>query len=236
MSEIEALRGRYRRREERGRGRLYDPLDPGSVFLRQGAEREIIVALRALFPKTSLLSELSVLEVGCGEGWLLGLLRRLGLRARRLWGVDLLPRRLAAAARLLPESRFLLADAADLPLASDAFDLAVQSTVFTSVLSKTHRRRMAAEMVRTLRPGGALLWYDMRYDNPWNRDIRGIGKAEFFEIFSGLPVELREIGAVTLAPPLARPIARRSTLLASLAEKLPPLRSHLLAVIEKDEG
>jgi hypothetical protein len=84
--------------------------------------------------------------------------------------------------------------------------------------------------VRVLRPGGALLWYDFRVDNPANPNVRGIGHRELEALFPGLACRVLSL---TLAPPLARAVAPVSPGLARLLEGLPFLRSHLLGVLVK---
>jgi len=83
-------------------------------------------------------------------------------------------------------------------------------------------------MRRVLKPDGIILWYDFRFDNPWNRAVRGIGRREIHELFPEYRIELRR---VTLAPPIARWIAPRSRLVACALARLPPLRTHYLGVL-----
>lgn len=170
------------------------------------------------------------LEVGYGRlGWL-GELVAWGVAERRLHGVELDAERAACAREVLPAADLRVGDAAELPWPEASFGLVVASTVFTSVLDPAARRRMAAEIVRVLRPGGALLWYDLRVDNPSNRAVRGIGRRQLRELFAPLRGEIRSL---TLAPPLARWVAPRSHLAAALLAALPFLRTHLLAALVK---
>ena len=59
-------------------------------------------------------------------------------------------------------------------------------------------------MLRVLKPGGLILWYDFHVDNPHNRDVQGVRKREIFELFSGCDIRLHRI---TLAPPIVRLVA-----------------------------
>ena len=87
---------------------------------------------------------------------------------------------------------------------------------------------IAAEITRVLRPGGALLWYDLRVPNPRNPNVRPVSRRELAALFPGLvgPVE-----TATLAAPLARHVAPWSELVAGALERCPWLRTHLLAVL-----
>ncbi len=88
----------------------------------------------------------AVLDVGCGEGWMLG-----SLAARRPidgHGVDLSAPAIELAARRQPALTWVVANAdRSLSYAAAGFDLALSITA----------RRNAAELARVLRPGAGLL-------------------------------------------------------------------------------
>ncbi|HLG98205.1 MAG TPA: class I SAM-dependent methyltransferase [Bryobacteraceae bacterium] len=168
-----------------------------------------------------------VLDAGCGAGvWLLEFAQ---WGADQLHGVDLDPLRLEIAARRLPAADLRCGDIAHLDWPDQSFDLVSQFTVFTSILDPSIRRRAAAEMLRVLKPDGAVLWYDFRFNNPANRNVRGIEAAEIRDLFPRCRVRLRR---VTLAPPLARRIVPLTWTGASLLEQVPWLRTHYVALIQ----
>ena len=176
----------------------------------------------------SLTGDSCCLEVGCGSGGWLPDLLSWGARPSGLWGVEIDPRR-ATAARRAAGAHILLADGGRLPFAAESFHLVVSSTVLTSILELSVRAQVASEIQRCLRPAGALLWYDFRYDNPTNRNVRGIGRRQLMTLFPDLEANLQ---SVTLLPPLARLFARWPSLVAGL-ERLPVLRSHLVGGLRK---
>jgi SAM-dependent methyltransferase len=179
-----------------------------------------------LFP----LDERSVLDIGCGEGnWLLEF-SQWGAAARDLHGVDLDRHRLSKARLKLPAADLHCGSAGQLPWPAASFDLVSQFTVFTSVLQPQLRNSMAQEMLRVLKPAGAILWYDFRVNNPQNPNVRGIGAGEIRSLFSGCDVRLLSI---TLAPPLARIVVPFSWMAALMLEKLPFLRTHYFGIIRK---
>jgi hypothetical protein len=92
------------------------------------------------------------------------------------------------------------------------------------------KRVVAAEMLRVLKPDGAILWFDFRVNNPWNPHVRGIRAREIRSIFEGCDMELNP---AMLAPPLARLIVRWSWPLAELLHALPFLRTHYSGLIHK---
>jgi hypothetical protein len=85
------------------------------------------------------------------------------------------------------------------------------------------------ELVRITRPGGLIFVYDMRYPNPWNKDVRRITKAAIRRWFPGCRLRTRTL---TLLPQLARPIGRRAGFLYGPLAAVPPLRSHALYVLQ----
>ena len=172
-----------------------------------------------------------MLEVGCGAGQWLRDLVRWGAAPGRLHGVDLLGDRLAEAREsCAPAVGLAQASATELPYPSARFDLVLQSTVFTSILDPAVRRAAAAEMLRVLRSGGAVLWYDYYYDNPRNPDVRRVGRGELASLFPGCSLAIER---VTLAPPLTRMLAGHAALLCQALSRLPWLRTHYLGLIRK---
>lgn len=159
-------------------GRLLRTIDQrAGVFAPHGAGIYSVVAptlLRPLYRRVaSDVGELdaqietpkpSILEIGSGPGELaVEVARR--LPAAEVVGVDLADSMIARAiertrgAGYADRVRFVLADAAALPVADRSFDVVV------STLSLHHwaePRRVFAELGRVLQPGGVALIYDLR--------------------------------------------------------------------------
>lgn len=90
----------------------------------------------------------SVLDVGCGSGLLLELLRPL---SARLVGIDFSERMIRLARERVPEARLVLADAESLPFTDGSFDVVVSATVIQNAPSP---ERVLNEIARVLRKGG----------------------------------------------------------------------------------
>jgi SAM-dependent methyltransferase len=224
--ETDAVAERYARRAANDR---YSALRPDVWQTLHERQR----ALLALFARLGWadLSSKRLLEVGCGGGSNLLELLRLGFAPQHLSGVELLSERYAQARHVLPAALALHAgDALQLDLPADSQDAVFASTVFSSLLDDAFQQRLAAAMWRWVQPGGGVLWYDFTVDNPRNADVRGVPLARVRALFPAGRVQAQR---VTLAPPIARAVTRVHPALYTLFNALPPLRTHVLAWIEK---
>ena len=176
------------------------------------------------------LSQLQILEMGCGSGGVLQEFISLGAEPSNVYGVDLLFDRLRVASCNLPACSYITANGQQLPLPADSFDLVLQFTAFSSILDPSTKLSMAAEMVRVLKSGGGILWYDFVW-NPLNRQTDGIPLSQVKKLFPEMQITSRRI---TLAPPLTRILLPRFQLIAKGLTKLWFLNSHLLIWIQKD--
>lgn len=224
------MRERYARRYARQAARSGSELYRPEVHLgMQEKERALVRWIReaGLAP----VGERRLIEIGCGSGGNLLQLLRLGFRAENLVGNDLLEDRVERARAQLPAATQILGgDASALPLAPASFDIVFQSTVFTSLLDIGFQERLASRMWEWVRPGGGVLWYDFIYDNPANRDVKGVSLARVRELF---PEGRMRYWRLTLAPPISRRVTRLHPSLYHVFNAVPLLRTHVLCWIEK---
>jgi ubiquinone/menaquinone biosynthesis C-methylase UbiE len=218
----------YERRAREIPGDFYSLGRPGNLLLHQQTVRSCIQALHRanLYP----LHGRRVLDVGCGVGtWLLEF-AQWGADPEKLAGIDLMPARLQTARERMPQADLRGGSASDLPWEDESFDLVSQMIVFSTFADPALKRTAAREMLRVLKPGGAILWVDMRVDNPANREVRGLRKAEIRELFPDCSLRL---APALLAPPISRWIAGRAWALGELLHTLPFLRTHYTGLIVK---
>lgn len=174
------------------------------------------------------LTDASIADVGCGEGrWLLEFLQW-GAVAANLHGIDLIAERIAYARERLPMADLRWGDAGQLPWRDASFDLVTQFTVFSSILDPQVQLEVAGEMLRVLRPGGRILWYDCRYSNPARSAVVGLNRDDIRKLFPSCSIQFAN---TTLVPALSRAVARRSWAVAAALEGLGFTCTHLAAVI-----
>jgi SAM-dependent methyltransferase len=222
--DLEQIRRAYDTYEAEDRGRLWDPKNPGYARMSRDRETALVRLLRDSLPPGG-----ALLDLGCGTGDLADTARRAGIESS--WtGLDLRDSAVAEAAARHPWARFVEASADALPFESASFDVVVASTLFSSLPSDALERDVGAEVARVLRPGGWLVWYDLRYDNPRNRAVHGLDRDRLASLFPGWAAELRPL---TLLPPLARRLGPLTGPLYPLLHALPPLRSHLVGRLRR---
>lgn len=207
---------------------LYEPLRPANLFTTQ--ERMWILAELLRRSGVSTLAGLDILDVGCGGGGELRRLTTLGASPDRIAGIDLMPYRVEVARRILPMARIETGSAHEMPFPDSSFDIVSQFVVFSSVVDPQVRRAIAAEMLRVLRPGGLILWWDIRKVRP-TPDIVPIPMSEIRALFPGCSIRAR---STTLGWKAVRIVAPRSRAAAHLLQRLPFLCSHLAAVITRE--
>ena len=206
----------------------YSSLNPGNLINQQELEQAICDAVRRYRID---LPSASIVEFGCGSGYWIRELIRLGAEPDNITGIDLLPDRLQVGRHLTPSGvTFMEEHAASCRLEDQSFDLALQFTMFSSILDPAIRTAAAKQMLRVTRPGAHIFWYDFFVDNPKNRDVVGIGRSELKELFVPNPINLRRL---TLLPPLARALGPKSRAIVRLLASSNIFSTHYFAVVSK---
>ncbi len=228
-AEVVRLQEVYREYAARGFGKSkWSEANRGNQALR--LERE--TGMRRLLQRFGFvpLTERRILDVGCGAGQQLGRLLDWGAQPENLVGIDLMPDRVQAARRAFPRVSFHLGNAESVPYADGAFDLVVVSTVFSSILKEEMASNLAREIHRLLTRGGAVLWYDFRMNNPFNRQVRGLSRQHVQTLF---PAFRPAWEVISVLPPLARHLGPLAPWLYRPLSMLPFLRTHLLGLLIK---
>jgi SAM-dependent methyltransferase len=227
--EVERLKLVYRRyRQENRHHTHWSAANRGNQAILEHRTRVLEHLLRAagMMPLTSR----QILEIGCGSGGELSRLRQFGAEAKNLIGVDLQPESVEAARRQHPELRFEVGNGERLSFPNAQFDLVVCSTVFSSILAEGMAQAVVREISRVLVPGGTILWYDFRFNNPWNPQVKGMSRAAIRQLFPGFEPVLR---SVTLLPPLARRLGPLTDVLYPALAAIPLLRTHYVGLLHR---
>lgn len=229
--EIDQIKARYARRDGQIAEAPRRLLDEFALLATHERRWSLLKALHRRFGDRDART-LTVLDVGCGGGGSLLQFIDFGFEPGNMVGIELTTDRADQARRRLPASvRVIEGDAttADFPAAN--FDVVHQSTVFTSILDDATQQHLARRMWELARPGGMIVWYDFVYDNPRNKDVRGVPLARVHALFPDGVLHARR---VTLAPPIGRPAARLSKSLYGALSSVTLLRSHVFVTVEKN--
>ena len=223
-AEEERMRAAYAARPPRDPRRSWERWE--HVFMMHERERRLLWMLKqaGVMP----LAGKRILEVGSGTGGVLRELIKWGATPECVTGVDVLPEALEIARELLPSGvRLECRNAAELPFPDTTFDLVCQVTTFSSIFDAELKQKIAAEMRRVLKPTGAILWCDLRLNNPKNHTVRGVGKGELNGLFPGYRFRFERTG-----PPasIVRPLAARSWILTYLLAQIPWICTQLIGV------
>jgi SAM-dependent methyltransferase len=227
-AEEDRIREAYARRRDRITDDRYSLFLRGNTARLQEIDRHVL-RLLSRYGRAGLHAQ-TILEVGCGNGYWLRKFVEWGANPAALYGIDLLEARIAEAAQLTaPGVNLFTGSARDLNFADATFDLVCQFMMFSSILDTGLRRRIAAEMMRVLKPDGMILWYDLRLNNPRNRDVSGLRRAELRSMFPDCRIELTR---TTFLPPVARRLPWIGAYYLASAFKL--LNTHYIGTITRN--
>lgn len=224
MSELEEIKKRYEIRKQ-GIVRSSKSDFYFNWFIQKEREFRYAKILQYYFGND--LSEIKFMEIGAGAGDNIFFFARRGIKWNNIWANELLADRFEILKTKFPNCNLLEGDASILEFKNE-FDIVFQSTVFTSVLDMELKQKLANKMQEMVKPEGIILWYDFMYDNPNNKDVKGIKKSEIKKLFA--KAKNIQFYKVTLAPPISRRFYRIYHLLNSF---FPFLRTHVIAVIRK---
>ncbi|PCH86730.1 MAG: SAM-dependent methyltransferase [Flavobacteriales bacterium] len=172
--------------------------------------------------------DLQMIEIGAGYGGNLWLFRELGIPWEGIWANELLPDRVEAIRKNLPELKNIEEGDACVLNHPAKFDLIFLSTVLTSILDMDFKLKLCQKVLEMTKPGGKILIYDFIYDNPGNTSVKGVARRELIKLFEG--AANIEFYKTTLAPPIGKRIGGLYPFFNSL---FPFLRTHLITTITK---
>src|SRR5689334_12385627 len=182
--ELERIESVYARR---GYDTDFDYSDTNPAYLHRlhSMERATLSALKvAGFERN--LTDLRVLDFGCGNGRWFGRWLAWGATPSNLTGVDLRAAAIEMAESAFPQCCFRVMPQGNVPFPDASFDVVYQNLVFSSILDDGVRQAAALEMMRVLKPGGIILWCDFTCDNPRNPHVRGVKRRDIRVLFPNM--------------------------------------------------
>ena len=198
-------------------------LRAGNMKMVQERERIIAAILRGRGATD--LSDTRVFEAGCSTGYNVRMFVQWGAKPENVAGMDINAEATKYISEQSPRIRTHTGSAEAVPEPDDSFDISLAFTLFSSVPDEETSSAIASETMRVTRPGGLIIVYDMRRRSPRNPAVHAVRRADVRRWFPGCGVRTRSL---TVAPPFARRLPRLYGLFAAI----PPLRTHLLHVID----
>ena len=157
------------------------------------------------------------------------LLINLGANEKNISGIDIRDSSILNAKRRYPKAHFNMMDARILTYENNTFDCIISFTLLSSVLGFDNRKRIINEAMRVLKPNGFIIYYDMRYNNPFNNNIVGINKKELSKLFTNMKLDLN---LLTIVPPVARRLGFLTKFLYPQISKISLFNSHYMFLVK----
>lgn len=179
-----------------------------------------------LSPVTSSLAGWKVLDVGCGDGRWLRRFLDYDAAPGDVAGVDVSDVRFAIGRAKNPLVRLVRTDGLTLPFDDRSFDLVTQFVCFTRIPTASLRRHTAAEMIRVLKRGGYIYWWDQPRMDLAGEEQAKLDPLDYFD----LPIRRVEAGPYPAPSSVLRPFRGRR-LVRSLLDSLRQPPTHVAALI-----
>ena len=191
MSEIDRIQQRYLERDaSKTLSGFWTLTNPVVLHLAQERERVAIAAL-SQHPGVDLRNA-RILDIGCGGGAEFANYLRWGAAINNLVGIDLMLPRLHEAKRRF-QVGVINASGAALPFADASFDLVCQNVVFSSIIEAEMKAQVSREMLRVVRPGGLVVWYDAFRTRSRDAHFRAVPMDEVQRLFPGIRFATRRV-------------------------------------------
>lgn len=175
------------------------------------------------------LNNLKVIEIGCSSGNMIDTLKRVGIKDKNIFGIDIRSERLKLTKRKYPHSNIITMNATNITFENDTFDFITVFTLFSSIINPDIRKSIAKEIIRILKPGGFILFYDVRYNNPFNKNLVAIRIREIKRLF---PKMQFKVDRVTILPPLVRMLGKANSYLYKYLSSINFLNTHYFIKIK----
>jgi len=229
--ELNRLKQIYKKYDQESKYREFYSVSKGAQYNYKQRSSKI----KQILSRKGILQKLltsKILEIGCAGGWVLEEFHQFGAKAKRLYGIDIRKNSLRRGKDKYPFFHYTQADATYLPFQKHSFDIGITYTVFSSLFDTQMKRNIGKELLRVIKPEGIILWYDVRYPNPFNPHTIHENKVAIRSYFPDCSIEWF---SMTLIPHIARLFAPISWRLCAILEQVSFMRSHYFAINRKNE-
>ena len=201
----------------------------GDRLIKNERDKEIY---QFLVNNKSFSKKSEILDFGCGEGFIMKQLVGWGADQNQLIGVDISEERIKKAKSRFESLKFLHIND-KIPFSDNKFTIIVVSTVFSSIIGKSERVFWAQEIDRVLKKNGAIIFYDMKMNNPFNFKTKKISKNELKHLFKNYSIKTKTI---TVLPQLSRIISFFSPKIYPFLTKLSFLHTHYISELIRENN
>ena len=178
------------------------------------------------------LNNLKVIEIGCSSGNMINILKKVGINDKNIFGIDIRSERLKLTKKKYPRSNIITMNATNITFGNDSFDIITVFTLFSSIIDPDIRKNIAEEIIRILKPGGVILFYDVRYNNPFNKNLVAIRMREIKKLFPKMQFKVER---VTILPPLVRMLGKANSHLYKYLSSINFLNTHYFIKIKNND-
>jgi ubiquinone/menaquinone biosynthesis C-methylase UbiE len=203
--------------------------NPGDLFSVKDREWKLLKLMKNLGINKNP-QNYRVLDLGCGNATNLANFVNYGFSPGNLFGLDIRKEDVIDASKYHKHLNLLVADGKRLPFPDESFNIILTFTLFATILDEGVREKVAIEIMRILKKGGIVLWYDMRVDNPLNPYVKKVTLKEIKKLFPKTSIKLKSI---TLNPFITRKLVSFSHTLTTVLNTIPVLHTHLYGIIKK---
>lgn len=245
MLERDRIKTMYKKLSSSAWAKRWTYLNDTALHIYQERERLILRTIKK-YGHSDIRSKV-ILDIGCGNGWMLQEFVKYGADPTKLHGIDIRDEAIHSAVfngKFGHNIHFLMADALNIPYADSVFDVILVFTLFSSIPNISQRYGIAIEIMRVLKPGGIAIVYDMNANvkNPLKRiplirrmfshnpNMKIITKKEMKDMFSKCNLEFKTL---TTHWYLLAPVLRFSRFIAVILDMIPLLQTHYLITIRK---
>ncbi len=195
--------------------RRWDHANPGN--------RRILAERRHVFAD-ALSGSQKIVELGSGTGAVIADLNDSTEGKSFVFGLDVVPERARMASQAGAVT--VVSDATCCALQDRCVDVVVNCVAMSSIAPQLWPS-VANEIHRILKPGGMVLWHDLRVPNPWNHHVKPLSRHTLATLFPNFTIVVR---SATVLPQLSRRLPQIDRWYPALV-RTRVFNTHLLGVL-----